>query len=262
MSIIIAISNQKGGVSKTTTAYNLGACMALKNSRKVLLVDIDPQANLSEYLGYEFDDKPTMTQLIMTVCSGGVIPSADVISAIRHNETADVDYIPSDINLASIESFMTTAISRETILRRILSDDVTGSYDYVIIDCLPSLSTLLINALAAADKVIIPVQTQKFSVDGLQALEALLSQVKTTINPELTLLGILPTMTERTTVSRNTLDMLSEKYGDKLFKSSVSKSVEAAKSTETRTPLCLTKGKLSAEYEALTQEILAGEEKI
>jgi len=177
----------------------------------------------------------------MTVCSNGVIPPADVIFAIRHNETADVDYIPSDINLAGIESLMTTAISRETILRRILSDEVTGSYDYVIIDCLPSLSTLLINALAAADKVIIPVQTQKFSVDGLQALEALLSQVKTTINHELTLLGILPTMTERTTVSRNTLDMLSEKYGDKLFKSSVSKSVEAAKSTETGIPLVLQK---------------------
>lgn len=260
MSTIIAISNQKGGVSKTTTAYNLGACMALNHKKKMLLVDIDPQANLSEYLGYEFDGKPTMTQLIMTVCSGGVIPSADVISAIRHNETADVDYIPSDINLAGIESFMTTAISRETILRRILSDEITSSYDYVIIDCLPSLSTLLINALATADKVIIPVQTQKFSVDGLQALEALLFQVKTTINPEVNLLGILPTMTERTIVSRNTIDMLYKKYGDKLFKSYISKSVEAAKSTETGIPLCLTKGKLSSEYEALTQEILEREE--
>lgn len=175
MSTIIAISNQKGGVSKTTTAYNLGAYMALNHKKKMLLVDIDPQANLSEYLGYEFDSKPTMTQLIMTVCSNGVIPPTDVVSAVRHNETADVDYIPSDINLAGIENFMTTAISRETILRRILSDEITSSYDYVIIDCLPSLSTLLINALAKADKVIIPVQTQKFSVDGLQALEALLS---------------------------------------------------------------------------------------
>lgn len=255
---IIAISNQKGGVSKTTTAYNLGACMALNHEKKVLLVDIDPQANLSEYLGYETDGKPTMTQLIMTVCSNGVVTDDTVQSAVRHSEKAGVDYIPSDINLAGIESFMTTAISRETILRRILSEKITGGYDYVIIDCLPSLSTLLINALAAADKVIIPVQTQKFSMDGLQALESLLAQVKTTINPRVDLLGILPTMTERTTVSRNAVDTLSEKYGDMMFTTAVSKSVEAAKSCEMKTPLCTYKSniKLGTEYENLTKEVL------
>lgn len=257
MSEVIAISNQKGGVSKTTTAYNLGACLALHHGKKVMLIDIDPQANLSEYLGFVPDDKPTMTNLIMTTCTNGVIKPYEVISAVRHSENADVDYIPADINLASIETFMTTAISRETILRRILSEEVTDNYDFVLIDCLPSLSTLLINALATADRVLIPVQTQKFSMDGLQTLESLLSQIKNTINPKVNLLGILPTMSDRTTVSRNAIDTLTEKYGGMMFSTAISKSIEAVKSTETGIPLCSTKGKLGTEYEKLTMEVLS-----
>lgn len=157
MSKIIAVSNQKGGVSKTTTAYNLGACMALNHGKSVLLVDADPQANLSKYLGYEPDSNPTMTQLVMTACMNGAISSEITKSTIRHCEKANVDYIPSDLNLASCEILMTSALSRETILKRILSENVTNGYDFVIIDCLPSLGTMLINALTVADKVLIPV---------------------------------------------------------------------------------------------------------
>ena len=182
MGIIIAISNQKGGVGKSTSAFNLGACLALKQGKRVLLADIDPQANLSEYLGYEPDGLPTMTQLVMTACTGGQLTPDIVRTAIRHCESADVDYIPADINLANSETLMSTALSRETILRRILSEDNVKGYDFVIIDCLPSLSTLLINALTAADKVLIPVQTQKFSLDGLQALDNLYQQIKGAIN--------------------------------------------------------------------------------
>ncbi|MDE6679234.1 MAG: ParA family protein [Ruminococcus sp.] len=104
MSNIIAVSNQKGGVSKTTTTYNLGACMALNHGKSVLLVDADPQANLSKYLGYEPNVNPTMTQLVMTACMNGAVSSEIINSAVRHCDKANVDYIPSDLNLGAMRS--------------------------------------------------------------------------------------------------------------------------------------------------------------
>ena len=252
---IIAISNQKGGVGKSTTAYNLGAALVKNFDMKVLLVDIDPQANLSEYMGYEPDGNPTMTQLVMTASTGGILNPELVERSIRHCDRADLDYIPADINLANSETLMSTALSRETILRRILATKATKEYNFIIIDCLPSLSTLLINALTAADKLLIPVQTQKFSLDGLQALDGLYQQIRTAINPNLQMLGVLPTMVDRTTVSKNALTELSEKYGDTMFQTVISKSVEAAKSSESGVPLCFTDHKLGQEYESLAQEV-------
>lgn len=252
---IISVSNQKGGVSKTGVSFNLGSALALKHSKKVLLIDLDPQANLSEYLKYEPDGKPTLTQLVMTACTGGRLTPELVGSAIRHNNTAEVDYIPSDINLANSETLMQTALSRETILRRILAN--VDGYDFVIIDCLPSLGTLLINALTTANRLLIPVQTQKFSLDGLQALNALYEQIRTAINPNITMLGVLPTMVDRTSVSKKALAELHDKYGDVLFNTQISKSVEAAKSSESGTPLCMTGHKLGQEYDELAQEVLS-----
>lgn len=257
MSTIITISNQKGGVSKTTSTYNIGACLSLSHNKNVLLIDIDPQSNLSEYLGYVSDEKPSMTYLITTACMNGTVKPELVKSAIRHCDDIEVDYIPADLNLASSEALMSTALSRETILRRILSDEVISDYDFVLIDCLPSLGTLLINALAAADKVLIPVQTQKFSMDGLKALENLYEQIKYTLNPKAEIIGILPAMVERTTVSRSAMTTLEEKYGELLFKTSISKSVEAQKSCENKVPLCITECKLGMEYAQLTSEILS-----
>lgn len=254
---IISCSSQKGGCGKSTSAFNLGAALALNHGKKVLLIDLDPQANLSEYLKYESDGKPTLTQLVMMICTGNKLTPEIISAAIRHNDTAGVDYIPSDINLASIEALMSTALSRETILRRMLAEDNIRGYDFVIIDCLPSLGTLLINALTAANKLLIPVQTQKFSLDGLQALNALYEQVRTAINPKLAMLGILPTMVDRTSISKKALAELHNKYGDWLFNTQISKSVEAAKSSESGTPLCMTSHKLGNEYEKLATEVLS-----
>ena len=260
MSTIIAIANQKGGVGKTTTTMNLGAALALQENKKVLLIDLDPQANLSEYLGYsEADGKPTMTQLIIDTCQRGVISSDEVRESIRHNEINNLDYVPSDINLANSDFIMSNTLSRETILKRILSDKVTEAYDFVLIDCLPSLGVLLLNALTAADRMIIPVQTQKFSIDGLTALTQLHSQIVATVNPELADPLILPTMVDNTIVSKNALTALSERYSGTLLNTVIHKSVEAAKSSESGISLCKNKTRLGEEYKSLSKEIMKRE---
>lgn len=255
MTKIIAICNQKGGVGKTTTTFNLGACLALKHDKKVLLIDLDPQANLSEYLCFVGDEKPTMTQLISETTRSMVISSERVMDCIRYNGRNKLSYLPADINLANAETIMATALARETIVKRILSEEVTSQFDYVLIDCLPSLGILLINALTAANGMIIPVQTQKFSMDGLQALNSLYNQIRSTINPALTLTGVLPTMVDYTTVSKKALRLLSEEYKN-VFRTVIHKSVEAAKSSENGTALCKTKNKLGEEYSSLSDELI------
>lgn len=257
---IISVCNQKGGVGKSTTTFNLGAALALKHDKKVLLVDLDPQANLSEYLKFTDDEKPTITHLILETATNSYIAPETVSSAIRYNEALNLHYIPSDINLANAESYMQTALARETILRRILSDTVTEQFDYIIIDCLPSLGILLINAMTASDGMIIPVQTQKFSMDGLDALSALHKKIRSTINSDLEIIGILPTMVDKTVVSRNALSVLSEKYGDYLFNTMIHKSIEAAKSAESGKALCTIKCKIGEEYLRLSDEISEGAE--
>lgn len=254
MAEIIAICNQKGGVGKTTTTMNLGAALA-KLGKKVLLCDLDAQANLSEYLRFAEDDNPTMTELFSAVATQAYVEADVVKSSIRHNKMNDVDYIPANINLANADVFLLNALSRETVLKRILTEDVTKDYDYVLIDCLPSLGVLLLNALTAANSMLIPVQVQKFSIDGLKALTSLCNQVKTTINPQLYLLGILPTMVDNTTVTRNAVQLLKDTY-DKLLETQIHRSVEAAKSSETGKALCMTSGsRLGEEYMKLAGEI-------
>lgn len=256
MSNIIAICNQKGGVGKTTTTFNLGAALSLEKGKEVLLIDLDPQANLSEYLCFaDGGRKFTMTQLIAEVARNAVIAPEIVVDCIHYNKKNNLYYLPADINLANAETVMATALARETILKRILSEEVTSRFDYVLIDCLPSLGILLINALTAANGMIIPVQTQKFSMDGLQALNSIYTQIRSTINPSLNLIGVLPTMVNNTTVSKNALRLLSERY-DHIFNTVIHKSVEAAKSSENGNALCKTKNRLGEEYLSLSNEIV------
>ncbi len=256
MNNIYCIANQKGGVAKSTSTMNLGAALAVNHNKKVLLIDLDPQSNLSEYLKFEPDEKGTLTNLILEVTSNSVIDSQTVLNTIRYNELNMVYYIPSDINLANAESFMQNTLSRETVLKRILSEEVTSQFDYVFIDCLPSLGILLINAMTASSKMIIPVQTQKFAMDGLQALNVLHSQIRNTINPELKIMGMLPTMVDNTLVSRKALTTLKETYGELIFESIISKSIEAAKSTESGRALCLSNCKVGSEYALFAEEFL------
>lgn len=252
---IISIANQKGGVGKTTTAMNVGVALRLTGKR-VLLIDLDPQANLSTYLGFDNtdDEQPTISHLMMTAI-GQMKKLDDVKKYIRHNELNDIDFIPSDINLANADCYLSGVISRETVLKRMLTSELVGDYDYIIIDCLPSLGVLLMNALVASSGVIIPVQAQKFAFDGLGMLNSIFEQVKSTLKPELELVGVLPTMVDHTNASKRVVEKLKENYCDKLFDTVIHRATEATESTNKQKSLCLYKNRLGEEYKAVAAEI-------
>jgi chromosome partitioning protein len=248
---IISIANQKGGVGKTTTALNLASALKLRG-KSVLLIDLDPQGNLSNYLGFADDDKPTIGELMYKVVEG---KPADLTTAIRTSVSNDgLQYIPANINLANAEFYLSSAISRETVLRRVLWN--LPDFDFVIIDCLPSLGILLLNALAASDELLIPVQTQTFALAGLDQLMNIYNIVKSGLNPKLHLLGILPTMADNTKMTATVKQGLAEDYGENVFDTTISKSVEAAYSVEKKKSLCLTGGKLGIEYMAVADEVI------
>ncbi|MDE7279056.1 MAG: AAA family ATPase, partial [Oscillospiraceae bacterium] len=215
------------------------------------LIDLDPQANMSAYLGYEDNGSPNINNMMMTAVRGGDVPDG-----ILHNEKNNVDYIPSDLNLSSAEFYLSQALARESVLKRILSADRFEGYDYVIVDCLASLGILTMNAFTAADGVIIPVQTQKFALDVVEGITDVIKQIQATVNPKLEILGILPTMLTNTVMTRETMDTLSEKYSEILTKTHINHSVEAAYSAQKQTSLCLGNSKLGEEYKALATEVL------
>ena len=251
---VIAICNQKGGVGKTTTAVNLGSALQLRG-KKVLLIDLDAQANMSTYLGFEPDEDDPVITMSSLMEAQGRYPTPE--EGIIHSEENKLDYIPSDIDLSAVENKLLNAMSRERILDKIIKHEAFQKYDYILIDCLPSLTLLLINALTAADGIIIPVQTQKFALDGLSSLNDVIEQVKESLNEKLELIGVLPTMVDSTNMSKTTIEKLNDRYGDKLFKTQISKSVEAANSSERMIALPLgKKSKLGEEYKALALEVV------
>lgn len=224
---IIAVANQKGGVGKTTTALNLAVAIK-QRGEKVLLVDLDPQSNLSEYLGYE----PNKTNITISNLMSGTVSGGDVnIKGAIKQSSEGVDYIPSDIQLSSAEVFLINAISRETVLCRILRQTELEEYDYIIVDCLPSLGILMINALTACDYVIVPVQAQKFALDGISLFNNLFEMVRENLNPHLELMGVVLTMYDKTNMAKAVYEALKDEYGNKLFDTVISKRAEATYST-------------------------------
>lgn len=250
MSKIIAIANQKGGVGKTTTAMSLGAALA-KRDKRVLLVDLDAQGSLSSYLGYDGSGS-TVYELLLG--------SAAVRDCMRHVAAEKLDYIPATITLANADMVLVTAMNREMKLKRALTDEIFRKYDYILIDCLPSLGLLTINAFAAANSVLIPVQAQKFAVDGMGDLLNTLRLVREQLNPDLTLEGIVQTMVKKhTNMSKAVTAKLRDDYGSAVYQAVISDSTEAANSTYRQQSLVSYKNKLGGEYEQLADELLARE---
>lgn len=209
MARVIAISNQKGGTGKTTTAINLGACLA-ERGKRVLLVDFDPQANLSRGLNVVLADGDIgVNDFLMENCQPW--------EAIRQTEITNLYIVPSHIDLAAAETALIGEIGREQQLRTVLGD-IQYKFDYILIDTPPSLGLLMINALSAADQVIIPVQSQTFAVSGLKQLVETIKTVKAKINPSLAGWLILPTMVDfRRNEDKRTLKDIRDQYGERVL---------------------------------------------
>lgn len=227
---VIAITNQKGGVGKTTTTFNLGVALA-KQGKRVLVVDVDPQSNLTTYAGWydENELKYTLTDLMEQSMNDDEIKIKE--SILHHKE--NVDLIPSNLSLSALENSLTYAMSREYTLRNCLSS-IKDDYDYILLDCQPSLGMLTINALASANSVIIPVQSEYFALRGMTDLFKIINKVRRQINPTLRIEGALLTLVDsRANLPKEIATQLKDNYGSilNLFNTQIPRAVKTAEST-------------------------------
>lgn len=254
---IIAVSNQKGGVGKTTTCVNLGIGLA-RAGKKVLVVDGDPQGSLTISLGNPQPDKLPVT---LSDIMGKVLMDEPILpgEGILHHPEG-IDLMPADIQLSGMEVSLVNAMSRETILRQYL-DSIRNQYSHILIDCQPSLGMLTVNALAAANRVLIPVQAEYLPAKGLEQLLSTISKVRRQINPKLQIDGILLTMVNsRTNFAKEISTLLRDTYGSKIkvFGTEIPHSVRAKETSAEGKSIYAHDpgGKVAEAYQNLTKEVL------
>ncbi len=251
MARIIAIVNQKGGVGKTTTAVNLGASLAILGSR-VLIIDIDPQGNTTSGLGI---DKRAISSDIYSV----LLAEAPIGNAVVSTGIPGLDAIPATLALAGAEIELVSALSRETRLRRALEPLVAG-YDYILIDCPPSLGLLTLNALTAAGEVVIPVQAEYYALEGLSQLTTIVGRIREALNPALHISGVLVTMFDgRTRLASDVLDEVHAFFPSQVFKTQIPRNIRLSEAPSYGKPVALldVKSRGAQAYMALAREVAA-----
>ena len=254
---VIAIANQKGGVGKTTTTSNLGIGLA-RQGKKVLLIDADAQGSLTASLGIR---EPDRLEITLATIMGNIINDEEIVSdygILSHDE--GVDFIPGNIELSGLETSLINVMSRETVLRTYI-DLQRENYDYILIDCMPSLGMITINVFTCADSILIPVQAAYLPIKGLEQLIKTIGKVKRQINQKLEIEGILLTMVDnRTNYAKDISNLLIENYGSKvhIFENSIPMSVRAAEISAEGVSIYKhdPNGKVASAYKSLTKEVL------
>ena len=259
---VIVVTNQKGGVGKSTTCENLGIGLAMEG-KKVLLVDTDPQGSLTISMGWQQPDElpTTLSTLMQKAMNDQPIQPGEGI--LHHAE--GVDLIPANIELAGLEVALVNSMNREKMLKQVL-ESAKREYDYILLDCMPSLGMLTINALAATDTTLIPVQAQYLSAKGLEQLLQTVGKVRRQINPKLKIEGILLTMTDsRTNYGKQIDTLIRQAYGSKIkvFDQTIPRSVRAAETSAAGKSIFQhdPKGKVAEAYQSLAREVLVDAEK-
>lgn len=251
MTKIIAVANNKGGVGKSTTTANLGAALAMKGKR-VLVVDTDPQANLTAAL-LDIDEKPIEVSIYDAMSGGTPLPI--------HNVSTNLDIVPADIALAAAEIDLVSRRAREFVLKKLLSP-VVGNYDFVLIDCAPSLGLITLNALSMADSVLIPLTGEALPMRGLAMLDNYISDVVADLNPALHVGRVVVTRFNNRKLNTVVLSTIAERYGDKVLKSRIRENISIAEAPLAHCSIFeyAPDSNGAADYMALATEILQSNE--